>query len=70
MPVEEAEEEDDSAAMMQMMGLSGFGSTAGKHVTGNSEVGAVNIKSRSILLLILALDSLGLLQRLESTDST
>ncbi|PPQ70287.1 hypothetical protein CVT24_000850 [Panaeolus cyanescens] len=34
---------DDDAAMMAMMGMAGFGSTKGKHVTGNQE-GAVNIK--------------------------
>ena len=34
---------DDDAAMMAMMGLSGFGSTKGKPVEGNQE-GAVNIK--------------------------
>ncbi|KAF9009397.1 hypothetical protein BDQ17DRAFT_1348020 [Cyathus striatus] len=35
--------DDDSAAMMAMMGVGGFGSTKGKHVTGNQE-GAVNVK--------------------------
>ncbi|KAF6764834.1 U4/U6.U5 small nuclear ribonucleoprotein 27 kDa protein, partial [Ephemerocybe angulata] len=38
----EAENEDDTA-MMAMMGLSGFGTTKGKHVIGNQE-GAANIK--------------------------
>ncbi|KAJ3513846.1 hypothetical protein NMY22_g14924 [Coprinellus aureogranulatus] len=46
--VEEGEEmedvqNDDDAAMMAMMGLTGFGSTKGKHVLGNQE-GAANIK--------------------------
>lgn len=35
--------DDDEQAMMTMMGVSGFGSTKGKHVTGNQE-GGVNIK--------------------------
>ncbi|KAI0665205.1 hypothetical protein C8Q70DRAFT_942818 [Cubamyces menziesii] len=34
---------EDDAAMMAMMGLTGFGSTKGKHVEGNQE-GAANIK--------------------------
>jgi len=34
---------DDDAAMMSMMGVSGFGSTKGKHVAGNQE-GSVNVK--------------------------
>lgn len=34
---------DDDAAMMAMMGMSGFGSTKGKAVEGNQEGGA-NIK--------------------------
>ncbi|KAI6005739.1 hypothetical protein EDD15DRAFT_2154799 [Pisolithus albus] len=33
----------DEEAMMAVMGLSGFGSTKGKHVEGNQE-GSVNIK--------------------------
>lgn len=36
-------ENDDDAAMMAMMGMSGFGSTKGKHVIGNQEGGA-NVK--------------------------
>ncbi|KAL0071470.1 hypothetical protein AAF712_001327 [Marasmius tenuissimus] len=35
--------QDDDSAMMAMMGMSGFGSTKGKHVEGNQE-GTVNIK--------------------------
>ncbi|KAG7092390.1 hypothetical protein E1B28_008747 [Marasmius oreades] len=35
--------EDNDSAMMTMMGMSGFGSTKGKHVDGNQE-GAVSIK--------------------------
>ncbi|KAI0374956.1 DUF1777-domain-containing protein [Pilatotrama ljubarskyi] len=49
-PTEGAEEgeameatNDDDAAMMALMGLTGFGSTKGKHVDGNQE-GAANIK--------------------------
>ncbi|KAF9566297.1 DUF1777-domain-containing protein [Agrocybe pediades] len=38
-------ENDDDAAMMALMGVTGFGSTKGKHVTGNQE-GAVNIKKQ------------------------
>ncbi|KAI0709302.1 hypothetical protein C8Q76DRAFT_786104 [Earliella scabrosa] len=34
---------DDDAAMMAMMGLTGFGTTKGKHVEGNQE-GAVDVK--------------------------
>jgi len=34
---------EDDAAMMAMMGVAGFGSTKGKHVTGNQE-GTVDIK--------------------------
>ncbi|KAF9036659.1 hypothetical protein BJ165DRAFT_1394660 [Panaeolus papilionaceus] len=37
------ETNDEEAAMMAMMGVSGFGTTKGKHVTGNQE-GSVNIK--------------------------
>ncbi|KAL1735178.1 hypothetical protein EV714DRAFT_243973, partial [Schizophyllum commune] len=40
---EPMEEMDEEAAMMQMMGLSGFGTTKNKHVEGNQE-GAVDIK--------------------------
>ncbi|KAL9714790.1 hypothetical protein Ac2012v2_001450 [Leucoagaricus gongylophorus] len=44
---EEGEEMDvineDEDAMMAMMGMSGFGSTKGQHVTGNQE-GGVNVK--------------------------
>lgn len=46
-PVEDGEEgeamddtNDDDAAMMAMMGMSGFGTTKGKQVTGNQEGGA------------------------------
>ncbi|KIK59822.1 hypothetical protein GYMLUDRAFT_660632 [Collybiopsis luxurians FD-317 M1] len=35
--------EDDEAAMMATMGMTGFGTTKGKHVEGNQE-GTVNIK--------------------------
>jgi len=35
--------DDDDAAMMATMGVTGFGSTKGKHVEGNQE-GTVNIK--------------------------
>jgi len=35
--------DDDDEAMMAMMGVSGFGSTKGKHVAGNQE-GGVDIK--------------------------
>ncbi|KAG6831173.1 hypothetical protein H0H92_012313 [Tricholoma furcatifolium] len=38
-------ENDDDAAMMAMMGLSGFGSTKGKSVEGNQE-GAVYVKKQ------------------------
>lgn len=45
--IEDAQEgagaDDDEAAMMAMMGMSGFGSTKGKHVEGNQE-GAVDVK--------------------------
>jgi len=45
--VEEGEEmdatNDDDSVMMAMMGLSGFGTTKGKHIEGNQE-GAVNVK--------------------------
>jgi len=34
---------DDDSVMMAMMGLSGFGTTKGKHIEGNQE-GAVNVK--------------------------
>ncbi|TFK54949.1 hypothetical protein OE88DRAFT_1732236 [Heliocybe sulcata] len=34
---------DDDAAMMAMMGLSGFGTTKGKHVEGNQE-GSIDVK--------------------------
>lgn len=34
---------DDDAAMMAMMGVTGFGTTKGKQVEGNQE-GSVNIK--------------------------
>jgi len=34
---------DEDAAMMAMMGVTGFGTTKGKHVSGNQE-GSVNIK--------------------------
>lgn len=50
-PVEE-EEEDPEALMRQMMGFSGFETTTGKHVIGNAEKGAVDIKSSSNLSLI------------------
>lgn len=50
MLVDEAEEgeamdavNEDDAAMMAMMGLSGFGTTKGKHVDGNQE-GGVDVK--------------------------
>ncbi|KAI0703631.1 hypothetical protein BC835DRAFT_1318526 [Cytidiella melzeri] len=50
MPTEDGEEvepmdatNDDDAAMMAMMGMSGFGSTKGKHVEGNQE-GAASVK--------------------------
>lgn len=39
------EEMDDDAAMMAMMGLSGFGTTKNKRVEGNQE-GAVQIKKQ------------------------
>ncbi|GBE81923.1 hypothetical protein BKA93DRAFT_514389 [Sparassis latifolia] len=49
-PPEEGEEDevmdatnDDDVAMMAMLGMSGFGSTKGKHVEGNQE-GSVQIK--------------------------
>jgi len=45
-PNEEGEEmEVEDEDMMAMMGLSGFGSTKGKHITGNQE-GAVNVKKQ------------------------
>ncbi|KAK7054962.1 hypothetical protein VNI00_003425 [Paramarasmius palmivorus] len=37
--------EDDDSAMMAMMGMSGFGTTKGKHVEGNQE-GTVDIKKQ------------------------
>jgi len=48
-PNEEGEEiemeMDDEAGMMAMMGLSGFGTTKGKHIDGNQE-GAVSVKKQ------------------------
>jgi len=38
---------EDDAAMMAMMGMSGFGSTKGKHVEGNQEGGADVKKMRT-----------------------
>jgi len=50
MPVEDGEEgetmdatNEDDTAMMAMMGMSGFGTTKGKHVDGNQE-GGVDVK--------------------------
>ena len=40
----EEDEDDDSAAMARMMGFGGFGTTAGKKVGGNDEVGSTNVK--------------------------
>ncbi|KAJ6496547.1 hypothetical protein C8R47DRAFT_1212860 [Mycena vitilis] len=44
-PDEEGEEMDDEAGMMAMMGMSGFGTTKGKHIDGNQE-GAVSVKKQ------------------------
>ena len=41
---EEAAEDDDTDAMARMMGFGGFGSTSGKKVGGNDEVGSTNVK--------------------------
>jgi len=41
--IEEGGVEDENAAMMEMMGMGGFGSTKGKPVEGNQD-GAVDIK--------------------------
>jgi len=38
---------DDDAGMMTMMGLSGFGSTKGKHIDGNQEGTAFIKKERT-----------------------
>ncbi|KAJ6630626.1 hypothetical protein B0H10DRAFT_1982073 [Mycena sp. CBHHK59/15] len=42
---EGGEEPDDDAGMMAMMGLSGFGSTKGKHIEGNQQ-GALSVKKQ------------------------
>ncbi|KAJ7751987.1 hypothetical protein B0H16DRAFT_1547004 [Mycena metata] len=42
---EEGEEMDDDAGMMAMMGMSGFGTTKGKHIDGNQE-GSVSVKKQ------------------------
>ena len=39
------EDEDEEAAMMRLMGFSGFDSTSGKEVEGNAAAGAVKVKS-------------------------
>lgn len=41
---EEGAEDDDTDAMARMMGFGGFGSTSGKKVGGNDEVGSTNVK--------------------------
>lgn len=51
----EQEKEDDSNDMMAAMGFAGFGSTSGQHVPGNSELGAVNVISRSSLFSVFLL---------------
>ncbi|KAJ7632488.1 hypothetical protein FB45DRAFT_912577 [Roridomyces roridus] len=44
-PNEEDVDMDDDAGMMSMMGMSGFGSTKGKHIEGNQE-GSVSVKKQ------------------------
>lgn len=38
------EEETEEAMMARMMGFSALGSTHGKHVTGNQELGTVSVQ--------------------------
>lgn len=40
------EDEDEEAAMMRLMGFSGFDSTSGKEVEGNAAAGTVKVKSK------------------------